>query len=126
MAAMLLIGPGDTLAAGVAKINGVKDLQGKVLNAQGPVVIDVYTDWCGPCKQISPIIAELAGKYGSVTFYRIDGDANRVAVEALHVSGYPTVLFYSDGAEVDRLVGQVTWDDAKTVLEAKVRSLLGQ
>ena len=54
------------------------DFEEKVLNADGPVLIDYWAEWCGPCKMIAPLINELADEYdGKLTVVKMDIDSNR-------------------------------------------------
>lgn len=73
----------------------------------GLIVIDFYTDWCGPCKMIAPKYAKLAEKYPNVTFYKLNaGDQNmEVIINACEISGLPTFCFFKNGTYINRLVG---------------------
>lgn len=71
-----------------------------------PAVIDLYADWCGPCKRIAPILQELAGEYaGKVDFYKINVDDQAELAALFNVSSIPLVLFIPMKGEVHPLVG---------------------
>ena len=84
-----------------------------VLNADKPVLVDFYTDWCGPCRVLSPTIEELSkdkqfkDKY---YFYKVNVDyANNVAKE-YNIMYIPTVIIFKDGTEITRSSGVVEKD----------------
>lgn len=96
-------------AAGVpVGVQGVSDadFQEKVLKSPVPVVVDFYADWCGPCRLIAPILADLSKQYaGRVAFAKLNTDQNRRTMMANRVGGLPTVVVYKGGREVARIVG---------------------
>ena len=86
-----------------------------------PFVIDLWATWCGPCRAIAPIIAELAEKYdGKIIVGKCDvEEADEVAAE-LRIRNIPTILFFKNGEQVDKLVGAVP----KAKIEEKFQALL--
>lgn len=86
-----------------------------------PVVIDFWATWCGPCIKLGPIVEELAEKYGDkVTVGKLNIDDNDEIASENRVRNIPTVLFFKDGAVVERSVGLVKLAD----LEAKLQAIL--
>jgi thioredoxin 1 len=66
-----------------------------VLKSDKPVMVDYWADWCGPCKQVEPIIEELARSHGDkVTFVKMDTNTNPVTPANNYVLGLPTIQLY--------------------------------
>ena len=75
------------------------DFDEVVLRSDKPVVVDFWADWCGPCKQVAPIIEELATTHGDrVRFVKMDTNTNPVTPANNHVLGLPTIQVYSAAA----------------------------
>ena len=92
-------------------VNDVTDetFETVVLKSDKPVVVDYWADWCAPCKQLSPIIEELAGTYGDrMVFAKVDTNANtRVAAEQ-GIMSLPTIQVWQGGQLVKSLQGGKT------------------
>ena len=100
----------------------ITDNNFKEILAKGtPAVIDFWAPWCGPCKMVGPIIDELAKEYeGRVIMGKCDVDENSDLPAEFGIRNIPTVLFFKDGALVDKQVGAV----AKPAFVEKVEKLL--
>lgn len=80
----------------------------EVLQADTPVLVDFWADWCAPCKMIAPIVEQLADEYdGSVRFAKLDVDANPKTPMTYGIRGIPTLLIFDDGKPVGQIVGAV-------------------
>ncbi|MDR1790780.1 MAG: thioredoxin [Propionibacteriaceae bacterium] len=92
----------------MATIQPVSDatFEALVLQSASPVLVDFWAAWCSPCKQLAPIVEELAGEYaGKVTFLSMDIDANDATPMNLGISSIPTLILFKDGAPAKVLVG---------------------
>jgi len=84
------------------------DFEEQVLNADTPVLVDFWADWCAPCKMIAPIVEELAKEYdGRVTFAKVDVDANEEVPIKYGIRSIPTLLVFKGGKPVDQVIGAV-------------------
>ena len=93
----------------------------EVLESTGPVMLDLWADWCGPCHIIAPAIEELAREYqGRVKVAKLDVEANPMTGTKYGIRSIPTLLFFKNGQVVDHAVGAVP----KKELVDKLNSLL--
>ena len=94
----------------------------EVLKAEGPVLVDFYADWCGPCKMMSPIVEQIESLFaGKLKVGKLNVDDNQEIAIRYGVMSIPTFLFFKNGELVEQCVGAMP----AAAFQAKLSSLLG-
>ncbi|KAA8652474.1 hypothetical protein EYZ11_009272 [Aspergillus tanneri] len=103
----------------VQTITTAEEFREKVLDSKGPVVVDCFATWCGPCKAIAPKVAEFSKTYPQAKFYQIDVDDLAAVAAELGVRAMPTFFLFNDGEKVNNVVGA-----NPPALEAGIKALV--
>jgi thioredoxin 1 len=107
----------------MAQILDVTDatFEREILKSETPVLIDFWAEWCAPCRQIAPIVKDLAASYdGRIKIVKMNIDENPGTPSRYHVRAIPTVLAFKNGT----VVGQITGARPKSAFEDLVQKLL--
>jgi thioredoxin 1 len=85
---------------------------------KGIVLVDIKTNWCGPCKVLSPIVDEVSSDYfGQISVGKLDADTSREIITKLGVRNIPTLILYKDGEIVEKNVGMITKEGIKDLID---------
>ncbi len=91
------------------------NFESEVLRSETPVLVDLYADWCSPCKQMEPILEQLATELeGRLKVVRVDVERSPIIARSFRVQSIPMLVLFSQGRPVDQLMGAV---DKKTLLD---------
>lgn len=97
------------------------NFEDEVINADIPVLVDFWAEWCGPCKMIAPVLDEIASELdGKLTIGKLDVDENQSTAMAFGVMSIPTLMLFKNGQQVETIVGF----QQKTQLMSKIQAHL--
>lgn len=97
------------------------NFEAEVKKSSMPVLVDFYADWCGPCKMMAPLVAQLAESYeGKCKVGKCNTDENPALTREYRIMSIPTFILFKDGEVAETIIGAVS----KNELEAKIKQVL--
>lgn len=97
------------------------DFNETVLNAEGPVLVDYWAEWCGPCKMIAPILDEIASDYaGKLKVVKLNIDDNPETPQHYGVRGIPTLMLFKNGEVEATKVGALTKSQLAAFIDSNI------
>ncbi len=93
----------------------------EVINAESPVLVDFWAEWCMPCKMLAPTIDELADEYaGRIKVGKVDTDSNRDVATRYGITAIPTIMLFKGGQVAKKFVGLTSKKDFKSALDTEM------
>lgn len=90
----------------------------EVLESEKPVLVDFWAAWCGPCRMLAPTVEAIAEQYSeSATVVKLNVDDNPSTAEAYGIRGIPTLILFSEGKEVERVIGATSKESISRMIE---------
>jgi thioredoxin len=94
------------------------NFQAEVLQATGPVLVDFWAPWCGPCRMVAPVVDKVAQTYqGRLKVVKLNTDDSPSIAGKYEVSGIPALILFKGGEPVDRIVGYVPEKQLSAMVE---------
>lgn len=97
-----------------------EELEEAIVN--GVSVVDFYADWCGPCKMLANTLNQVEQSSPQASFYKVDIDANMELAANLGIKNIPTVIFFKDGIEKRRLLGNNSTSSYENIINEILNS----
>ena len=103
--------------ADIADINEA-DFEAEVLKSPAPVVVDLWAEWCGPCRILGPLLEEIAKEFARRgNFGKVNVDQHQALAGRFNVMSIPTLLYFKDGQPVGQTVGALPKNDILAKIE---------
>ncbi|MGB0461101.1 MAG: thioredoxin [Gammaproteobacteria bacterium] len=108
------------MSNGVLEVSN-DNFESEVVNSEKPVLVDFWAEWCGPCKQIAPVVEEIAGEHSDkLKVCKMDVDANRETAVQFGIRSIPTLLIFKNGEVAGSQIGAVSKQQLLEFIQAEI------
>ena len=108
------------MSNGVLEVSN-DNFESEVVNSEKPVLVDFWAEWCGPCKQIAPVVEEIAGEHSDkLKVCQMDVDANRETAVQFGIRSIPTLLIFKNGEVAGSQIGAVSKQQLLEFIQAEI------
>ena len=105
----------------VIEVNNNDEFVAKVINSTKPVLVDFWAEWCGPCKQLAPLVEEASEEFkDSLTVCKMDVDNNRETAAKYGIRSIPTLMIFENGKLVGTEIGALTKQQLDEFIRSKI------
>jgi len=105
----------------VIEVNNNDEFVTKVINSTKPVLVDFWAEWCGPCKQLAPLVEEASEKFkDSLSVCKMDVDNNRETAAKYGIRSIPTLMIFDNGELVGTEIGALTKQQLDEFIRSKI------
>ena len=108
------------MSNGVLEVSN-DNFESEVVNSEKPVLVDFWAEWCGPCKQIAPVVEEIAGDHSDkLKVCKMDVDANRETAVQFGIRSIPTLLIFKNGEVAGSQIGAISKQQLLEFIQAEI------
>ena len=108
------------MSNGVLEVSN-DNFESEVVNSEKPVLVDFWAEWCGPCKQIAPVVEEIAAEHSDkLKVCKMDVDANRETAAQFGIRSIPTLLIFKNGEVAGSQIGAVSKQQLLEFIQAEI------
>ena len=108
------------MSNGVLEVSN-DNFESEVVNSERPVLVDFWAEWCGPCKQIAPVVEEIAGEHSDkLKVCKMDVDANRETAVQFGIRSIPTLLIFKNGEVAGSQIGAISKQQLLEFIQAEI------